>query len=191
MLNSKLVLKLLPFYLLMVVVFSWPFIHTYIVKHSAAKANAIRLANVEARKEPTVSGKPVELKIPRLKLKLSVQNGQYDLNSNTWQINRDDAFYAQDTAPLSNKEGNTLIYGHNISSVFKRTEQLSKGDQLIIKADNGLKFEYFYGSSTNVDPHDLSILAKKPNQPEVTLLTCDGAFFQKRRLMKFSYLRML
>jgi LPXTG-site transpeptidase (sortase) family protein len=191
MLTPKLVLKLLPSYLLMAVIFSWPLVWPAHLRHVAAQANTARLYSVDVKIEPAVSGaRPIELAIPRLGVKLAIKEGGFD-RANGWALDWQHAFYAQETELVGNQGSHTLIYGHDTAEVFKPTKQLAKGDQLIITTKDNQRLEYYFEASVNVPPTDVSILSKQSSQPEVTLLTCDGTFEQERRLMTFKYLRLI
>lgn len=191
MITPKLLAKLLPSYLLMIAIFAGPLFFAHFSKLSAQKANSIYLQKIEHKQEPILSGQPVELEIPRFNLKLSIKNGGYDKIRQDWILDWQSAYYAPETALPGNQPGHTLIYGHDIPEVFKPTKQLTHGDQLIITTSNNIKLEYYFIGYENVKPNNISVLQKMSSRPELTLMTCDGAFSQNRRLMNFNYLRVL
>lgn len=136
--------------------------------------------------EEVVSGKPARLIIPRLKIDLAVENGEYHRATNTWTLSDVNAHYALMTPEPSNQAGNTLIYGHNTRRVLAATKDIKQGDTLVVKTDNEHTFTYTYTGDNIVNPTDTEFLGKPAGVPTLTLLTCDGPWFEKRRLMSFA-----
>lgn len=136
--------------------------------------------------EEVVRGKPVRLRIPRLGVDVAVADGVYHEATQTWTLSGDRAHYAVMTPQPSNLPGNTLVYGHNTRRVLAATDDIRAGDSLIVKTDNGHALTYTYTGDSLVDPSDTEFLRETPGAPTLTLLTCDGPLFEKRRLMSFA-----
>ena len=146
---------------------------------------------VTRKVEPeTVQGAPKRLRIPSVGINLPIEDGLYNYETDTWTLSRTAVHYAVMTSPPNNKAGNTLIYGHNNRNVLAPTRDIRTGDKLQIVAKDGTVFTYRYVADIKVDPSDTSILAVDPNKPQLTLLTCDGLFYEKRRLMHFEFVEV-
>lgn len=131
------------------------------------------------------SGIPRSLLIPEINLNLAVKNGEFSSNG-TWTLDNTHAFYAVQSMPLNVSQGTTLIYGHNISAVFKRLTELKPGAVLQITTENNLLFTYEYSFVSEVDPSNVSVFSAT-NSPNVTLQTCSGPWDQYRSMYTFRY----
>ena len=148
-------------------------------------AQAAALGRPEIVKPPVVSGKPVQLLIPRLGINLPVQPGNYDPATGTWTLSNTAIFFTEITAPINDQAGHTLIYGHAYKNLLEPTKDLSIDDELIITTDTGYSFSYRYTGKEVVNPKDTAVLQKTSDKPLLTLLTCEGIFYENRRLMSF------
>jgi LPXTG-site transpeptidase (sortase) family protein len=151
-----------------------------------AETPAVPVAPAPQSEEEIIRGKPVRLHIPRLGVDLAVADGVYHEATQTWTLSGDSAHYAVMTPQPSNLPGNTLVYGHNTRRVLAATEDIRTGDSLVIKTDNGHTLTYVYTGDNLVNPSDTEFLSQTPGTPTLTLLTCDGPLFEKRRLMSFT-----
>lgn len=138
-----------------------------------------------ATEEETIGGQPVRLIIPRLNIDLGVVGGEYHEATGKWTLSDTDVHYALMTPQPSNKTGNTLMYGHNTRRVLAAVKDIRAGDTLVVKTANGHTLTYTYTSDNVVHPTDTAFLGEAVDVPMLTLLTCDGPWFEKRRLMSF------
>lgn len=150
------------------------------------ESQIVTVAPVPKPHKAIITGTPVHLAIPRLHIDLSVVNGTYDTSSTSWSIGDTTAQFATMTAQPSDQPGNTLIYGHNTPAVLMPTSGLQLGDTLELTTDNGHTFTYSYTSDASVLPSDTAIVTAKSNSPQVALLTCEGVWSDKRRIMYFT-----
>ncbi len=130
---------------------------------------------------------PQQLIIPRLGITLSIVPGTYDPATRTWTLTENDIQHAGMTALPNDLTGNTLLYGHNTDKVLAPTDQLIEGDAAQIITKDGRTFTYTFSSGRLVDPSDTSVLKQTVLAPQLTLLTCDGLWDEKRRLMVFDF----
>jgi LPXTG-site transpeptidase (sortase) family protein len=130
---------------------------------------------------------PKTLVIPRLGITLSIVPGQYDPATKTWTLSDTDVQFAGMTALPNDRSGNTLLYGHNTSEVLAPTDRLVEGDIAQVATQDGRTYTYAFTSGRQVDPTDTSVLKQTSISPTLTLLTCDGFWDEKRRLMEFSF----
>lgn len=135
----------------------------------------------------TISGKPTQLIIPRLNIKLDIHDGKYDSVNNSWDLTDSAAHFATITSVPNNESGNTFLYGHNTEAVLGNTKDLVPGDQLIVKTANNHRFTYTYSSSKNTTANDTTPLKDDGKEPFLTLLTCSGVWSEQRRVMIFTF----
>ena len=149
---------------------------------------------VTAEPEPiepeTITGNPVRLEIPAVGIDLPIVDGEYDSASDTWTLSTTAVHIATMTAPINDQAGQTLIYGHNNRDLLAPTRDIAADDMLIIHTDNDLIFRYAYTGDEVVDPTDTSLFDQDPDKPHITLLTCEGLFYEQRRLMSFVFLEV-
>ncbi len=187
------ILKILPLYGLTTIAFTFPYFYNSLLTKRTITSNNLRIVQAAQNTviQPEISALPVNIALPRLGINLKVNDGHYDSRTRQWTLSMDKVYYAADaTSALSNKKSNTLIYGHVTADLLKPTKNLVKGDQLLIKGDNGKLFEYYYANDDYANPTDTNILNLPAGKPEVRLMTCDGTFFQYRRIMTFRLLKV-
>jgi LPXTG-site transpeptidase (sortase) family protein len=120
---------------------------------------------------------PAEIHIPNVDIKLNVRAGNFDQNTGKWTINNSDAYFAQGAATA-------LIYGHNKTAVFGSLRKVSGNDRLFVKYHDGTESHFIYSGTKFVEPEDVGVLSEQ-NTQTIMLLTCDGLFNDKRRIVYF------
>lgn len=163
-------------------------LHSSLNTPAAPQAATTSLYRTTTPSRAVLSGTPNRLEIPRLGITLSVRAGGIDPQTNDWILSKTTAHFAPMTAVASEAPGNTLIYGHNTPEVLMPTADLVPGDTLIITTNNGHVFTYTYRSDKTVIPTDTSIVTAKSDGPQLSLLTCEGIWSDKRRIMYFDLL---
>jgi LPXTG-site transpeptidase (sortase) family protein len=133
-----------------------------------------------------VSGEPVRIEIPSLKIDLQVAEGHYNSTAQTWTLSKDKAHYAVNTPLANNAEGNTFIYGHNRKAVFARLVNIKAGATAIVTTKNGHRFTYTFRSAFETQPSDDSLFEYK-GPAILTLQTCSGLWYQNRQLFTFDF----
>jgi sortase A len=113
--------------------------------------------------------RPNRLVIPRIQLdtpviEVTVENG-------IWQVAEYAAGYHRGTA-RPGTVGNTIISGHKglKGAVFRRLEELSPGDEVLVYAGPRL-YRYIVKESIRVWPYQVEVMAQTSN-PIMTLITC-------------------
>ena len=155
-------------------------------KGSALPVGPAPIIQPQTLKPQTISGYPVRLIVPSLRMDLRVADGVYNPKNGSWTLSRDKAHFAVMTAVPNNEAGNTLIYGHYRPEVFARLKSIKPGEKAIIQTDNGYRFIYTFRESNKVAPTDTSILVYN-GPPQLTLQTCTGIWMQNRHLFTFSF----
>ena len=139
-------------------------------------------------REQIIKGTPVHLDIPSLQLSLVVADGNFNQNTGQWTLSLDKAHFANISAPVNTKMGNTLIYGHYRPEVFASLHRIKPDSEAIVTTDNGYRFIYHLQAIHETSPSDTSLFAYT-GPPQLTIQTCSGAFFQNRQLFTFSFVR--
>ena len=76
--------------------------------------------------------------------------------------------------PEINKVGNFCITGHNYKGIFKRLNELEKGDEFYLIGKDGRKVTYVIYDKFSINPENEECLSQQTNgKREVTLITCD------------------
>ncbi len=152
----------------------------------------VRTPEVEAATKTSekIEGKPTRMVIPSLDIDLSIADGIYHSQSQTWTLSNDKAHYALMTAQPNNQAGNTFIYGHNRPAVFARLSKLAVGQTVTIYTDTNRVFTYRYRSAYETNPNDSSVFSYQ-GPPILTLQTCSGLWYQNRYLMTFDLIGVI
>ena len=182
--------RVLPVHIAIIGVLIAPLWHNQQVKADVAKAaeqakNQIESVPSTKLAKTEIAGKPVRILLPRLNIDISVVDGSYSASSNSWSVAQSTANYATNTVPVNNVKDQTLIYGHWSKEVFGPTKQLEPGDIMYVYTDNQHIFSYKFTGSTIVRPTDTQLFSELQGEPGLILMTCDGAWANDRRLMRF------
>ncbi|SRR5258708_21980492 len=181
--KSNLLVKLLPLYLIVGLIFATPIIQRYVINSQVINTKNMESLNI-------ITGKPAKLKIPIANINLNVMDGDFNKTSKTWTLSPDKALFATVSNLPNNKNGNTLIYGHNTNAVFYGTYKLATGDEAFLETDNGHTFIYKLTNSEIVKPTDLSVF-NYVGKPRLTLQTCSGIFSENRKLFYFDLVKVI
>jgi len=156
-------------------------------------SRAAQAAQVKLSVKPTAAklqGIPNRILIPSLNIDLPVVSQSYSPALKTWPVSAATANYATETTLINNFHGQSLIYGHDIRSVFEPLLDLQPNAIVYVYTDNGHVFKYTYAGSHDVSPRQTTIVADMANQPAgLNLITCDGAYFQYRHVMNFKLIK--
>jgi sortase (surface protein transpeptidase) len=154
----------------------------------AAQAAQLKLAS--GPKTLKLQGTPNRILIPSLNIDLPVVSQSYSPVLKSWPVSASTANYATETALINNFHGQSLIYGHDIRSVFEPLLGLQPKAVVYVYTDNGHVFKYTYAGSHDVSPRQTTIVADMADQPAgLNLITCDGAYFQYRHVMNFKLVK--
>lgn len=135
----------------------------------------------------SVSAMPKRLTIPRLGMSLDIIPGTYDPASKTWTLTETAVQFAAMTSLPNDRSGTMLLYGHNTAKVLAPTDHLVEGDIATVTTQDGKVYTYAFSNGRLVDPSDTSVLRDDSTPPKLSLLTCDGLWDEKRRVMTFDF----
>jgi sortase (surface protein transpeptidase) len=162
-----------------------PFVYFWVTNHQVAAQQSVVVQRVD-RKPAAITGRPVRIAVPSLKIDLAVIDGNFDKKSGEWTLTLDKAQYATPSVQPNDQGGNTLIYGHYRPEVFAYLHHIVAGAQAVITTDNGYTFTYTYKSSEALNPRDTSVFTYQ-GPPRLTIQTCSGSYMQNRQMYYFDY----
>jgi hypothetical protein len=149
------------------------------------------IAATSPKLEPNVlTGKPVRIIVPRFNIDLAVEDGIYNPGDQTWSLSGYGAQYATPSIPPNDKQGTTLIYGHNNKYVFGPLNKHAPvaNDVAEIITSNGHAFFYTFDSSSDVKPDNMGVF-QYGGKPVLAIQTCSGNWNEWRRLFRFNFER--
>ena len=125
---------------------------------------------------PATKIPPTRILIPKLDKSLPVAAAL--IRDNEWDLFDDKVSWLSTSAVPG--EGNVILYAHNTSSLFGDLYQLQEGDSVEVLQGNKWT-QYTVTESRKVTPTEVEAVLSDENQ--LTLYTCEGSFFQKRRVV--------
>lgn len=133
---------------------------------------------------PATQGLPVHIIVPSVSINLPVKTGSYNPDDASWDVDMDNAYYADISMPINNSNGTTLIYGHAQSQIFETLPEIQPDAEAIVLTDSGYEFHYRHTTSQLVPPTDTSVFTAD-GPPKLVLQTCIGAYSEQRGLYSF------
>lgn len=82
-----------------------------------------------------------------------------------------------------NEEGNFCIAGHNYENIFKKLDEMDRGDEIEIVDQQENSTKYKITEIASVEPTDLNLLRKEEGKTQITLITCEN-YSTKRLIVK-------
>lgn len=131
----------------------------------------LSFSNVETRKISKASSlKPIEIIIPREHIDLPIFPAI--IKDNTWPTSDKGASYLA-SYPIPGEQGNSIIYGHNWTTLFGKLVDVHQGDIIrIIMSDRSTrKFTVTYTKIVTPDAVDI---LNSTNDTRLTIYTCTG-----------------
>ena len=119
---------------------------------------------------------PKTLLIPSIGVNLPVIPSL--IENNTWQTTSRGVSFLQ-TSPIPGEKGNSVMYGHNWTSLLGRLPQVKPGDKVNIVMDNGSQKEFKVEYTAIVNP-DQTYIIDKTEDSRLTIYTCIGFLDSKR-----------
>ncbi|HEV7952097.1 MAG TPA: class F sortase [Candidatus Saccharimonadales bacterium] len=129
-------------------------------------------------------GIPIRVVVPSASIDLPVKVGSYNPDSASWDVDMDNAYYADVSVPVNNSNGTTMIYGHAQSDIFENLPSIQPDTKAVVYTDNGYEFHYQHTTSRLVLPTDVSVFTES-GPPELVLQTCIGVYSELRGLYSF------
>lgn len=145
-----------------------------------------RFGSSTPRVVKALSGMPNRIVVSGVGIDLPVDVGTYDPASGEWTVSDDRAYFADNSVPVNDNNGVTLIYGHARWGVFGALPDLKPGATADVYTDNGRVFHYQYQSQRQVNPGDVSVF-RVSGPPTLTLQTCAGSWDMYRAMYSFVF----
>jgi sortase A len=138
----------------------------------------LSFTNYYVRPTVTVAEKyaPVHITVPSVGINLPIYKAT--IVNHVWPTTDVGASYLT-TSPIPGTTGNSIIYGHNWTSLFGPLVNAKIGDKVIITYPDHTKKTFVIEYTSEVSPETASILAPS-NDKRITLYTCTGLFDSKR-----------
>lgn len=155
------------------------FINTSVIKQPevASKSQVRSVSNgVLSQNVQSKDSRPDKIYIPSLTIELPVK--PTEVVSGTWQTFNDSASFGVGSAPLNKAGGNTVIFAHAKSGLFKGIDKLKAGD-LILTRSSDIWYQFEVSKRFYVDPTDVSFLNRNFGK-SLILLTCYGEDDEQR-----------
>jgi len=119
---------------------------------------------------------PGRINIPKVNISLPVDIST--IENGVWQISDTRASFLDISAGLG-QGGNTVIYGHNKTSIFGPIRWLKKGDEIELIDRAGESHKYEIAETVVVNPDAIDYVEPKDKET-LTIYTCTGVFDSKR-----------
>lgn len=124
---------------------------------------------------------PNQIIIPYINVNLQVEKGE--IKDGTWVLNDYSALYAQGSASLTSKYGNTIVYAHARPGLFKELRALKKGSKIKLTGEDGKEYLYKVTEGEVIKPDEIKKIMKIGSH-NLTLFTCDGPEDEHRLLIR-------
>lgn len=135
----------------------------------------------------TVSSKiiPVRVIIPTLQ----IDNGVYPakIDNGRWEATTKGISYLS-SSPVPGSKGNSILYGHNFSSLLGNLTKIKPGEEIEILMNTGEKKKFRVEFTSIVDPSQTHILSQTTDT-RITLYTCTGFLDSKRFVVTATLLK--
>lgn len=125
-------------------------------------------------------GKPKRLVIPTLQMGLPIVT--VPMENGTWRVEEGVANFAEETSPFNGDVGNSVLFGHNKPDAFRPMSALKKGDVVYVQTST-YQFAYEVTEVTTTNPKNIDVMRPGTDR-ELTLITCNGFFDEKRLIIK-------
>ncbi len=125
-------------------------------------------------------GKPKRLVVPSIQMGLPIVS--QTMQNGTWKVDEGVANFAEETTPFNGEIGNSVLFGHNKPDAFRPIAQVKKGDLVYIQTST-YQFTYEITEISTTNSKNVDVM--KPGEGhELTLITCNGFFDEKRLIIK-------
>lgn len=121
-------------------------------------------------------GAPQKVQIPSINVNLPVIPSL--IHNKTWETTDKGVSYLMST-PLPGEKGNSVMYGHNWTSLLKRLPSVKPGDSVLVTMENGTvkKFKVEFTATVNADQ---TYVIDNTEDSRLTIYTCVGFLDSKR-----------
>jgi sortase A len=104
------------------------------------------------------------------------------LENGTWKVNTGVANFAEGTSTVNTVTGNVGIFAHNRKDAFAGIQNLEEGTTIEVSGQ-GYIATYRVEKTGAVQPDQVDVFYPT-EEPNLTLVTCDGVFSEKRYIIQ-------
>lgn len=129
---------------------------------------------------------PTEISIDKVGINLPIK--RVTIANGTWAVTPNVANYAVETGVLSTEKGNIGLFAHDLQNGFENIKNLQNGDIITLKGLDTTATYSVYSKFSTI-PSNVDVFSQTSN-PIVTVITCDGLFFEKRYVVQASLIKL-
>lgn len=119
---------------------------------------------------------PVRLTIPSISVDVAIFPAL--IRNNQWETTGKGVSYLA-SSPIPGQHGNSVMYGHNWSSILGSLPKAKPGQHITVSWSNGVRREFEIMYTATVDPQQRYII-DSTNDTRLTIYTCTGFLDSKR-----------
>ncbi len=138
--------------------------------------NQLFFTHQPAPHNSTLKLKPVEIVIKDVRIDVPIFESH--ITNNTWETTTEGASYLV-SSPIPGEIGNSIIYGHDWTSIFGPLVNAKPGEKIQIKYNNGTKQIFTIQYTQVVSPDNTSVLGDS-SKKQLTMYTCTDFLDSKR-----------
>ena len=132
--------------------------------------------NFEISQSSTSQNIPIRITIPSQNIDLGIYPAKID--GNKWEATTKGVSHLS-SSPIPGARGNSILYGHNWSSLLGPLSKIKVGDKIQIELSNGEKYEFTVKFTSTVSSDQTHVLSQT-DDTRITLYTCTGFLDSKR-----------
>lgn len=144
--------------------------------HETPSLLAFNNYHVQQRRTFSEKDAPTNITISAVGINLPIYTAT--IVHHVWQTTDLGASYLT-SSPLPGEKGNSIIYGHNWTSLFGRLVNVKVGDKVVITYPDHKTKTFVIAYTSVVTPNEGSIL-DPTNDKRITMYTCTGLFDSHR-----------
>lgn len=147
---------------------------------------AFRLTQSLPGAENSSAVRPLTISIPSANITLPIYPAR--IVNNRWEDTKDGVSYLA-SSPLPGARGNSILYGHNWTTLLGNLTKVKPGDTITIAFTSGTTKQFIVKFVSVVTPDETHIL-DQTNDERLTLYTCTG-FLDSKRLVVTAIIRRI
>ncbi|MCR4263523.1 MAG: sortase [Candidatus Roizmanbacteria bacterium] len=124
----------------------------------------------------TVYAQPVHLNIPGIGISTAIVVS--NIVNDVWEISNTSVSYLN-PSPVPGQQGNSILYGHNWTSILGNLPKTKPGETIQISFSDGTTKNFIVEYTRVVNPDEVEVI-KQTEDIRITLYTCTGFLDSKR-----------
>ncbi|MBI2621982.1 MAG: sortase [Candidatus Levybacteria bacterium] len=136
----------------------------------------LEFKNLEVKNSIQADVRPVRIAIPSLGIEVPIYPSS--INNGKWESTTKGVSYLS-SSPVPGETGNSILYGHNFSTLLGSLPKIKPGEKIEITLSSGEKKVFTVRYTSIVDPTQTHIL-NQTEDSRITIYTCTGFLDSKR-----------